>query len=209
MYVRNRMTVNLYTVTPETSINDAFGVMKEHKIKRLLVVSDGKLVGIVTEKELQKVTPSSATTLSVFELNYLLSKAKVSDVMTRNPITIEAKELLEVAAVLMRETDIGALPVTENGELVGIITETDIFDAFIELMGFRDPGSRITVRANDLPGNLSEITSAISAMGVNISHIAVYKGADSVCDVVIRVNSNNSEEIEKALENKGFIISRG
>ena len=110
MYVKDKMTANPYTIQPDTSISDAFSIMKDNGFHQLPVVKGGKLVGLLTEKELQNVTPSTATSLSVYELNYLLTKITVAQAMITNPITIEADALLEKAAVLMRSHDVRALP---------------------------------------------------------------------------------------------------
>lgn len=206
MFVKNRMTSELYTVTPNDTIADAFEKLSTHKIRRLPVVEGKKLVGIVTEKELQKVTPSSATTLSIYEINYLLAKAKIKDAMSKDPIVVSQNALLEEAAILMRVNRIGALPVMEGDELVGIITETDIFDSFIDLLGFRDPGTRITVEANDVPGSLSEITNILKSFNVNVSHIAVYKGQGSMRHVVLRIDSTDTIKIEKALTEHDYNV---
>ncbi|SMB79268.1 acetoin utilization protein AcuB [Desulfonispora thiosulfatigenes DSM 11270] len=206
MFVKSRMTANPYTISPKDIITDAFEIMSKHKIRRLPVLEGGKLVGIVTEKELQKVTPSNATTLSIYEVNYLLAKATVKDAMSKNPIAISEDALLEEAAILMRDNRIGALPVMRGDKLVGIITETDIFDAFIDLLGFRDAGTRITVEAKDVPGSLSEMSSILKSFGVNVSHIAVYKGSGSTSDVIIRINSSNTTEIEQALMERGYKV---
>ncbi len=181
MYVKTRMTANPYTVTPDTSVTDAYALLRKHNIRRLPVVEKGKLVGIVTDRELQKVSPSTATSLSIVEVNYLLSKTKVKDAMSRAPlITIGEDSLLEEAAVLMQDNKIGALPVVNRGgKLVGIITETNIFDAFTDLMGIRERGTRITVEAEDAPGKLSDVARIISSFGVNIGRIAVYHGSGS------------------------------
>ena len=206
MFVKSRMTANPYTVSSNDTITEAFTVMTENKVRRLPVVDNGKLVGIVTEKSLQQVSPSKATTLSIYEINYLLAQTKVKSVMTTDLITVAPDTLLEEAAVLMRDNDIGGLPVVENGKLVGIITETNIFDAFIDLLGFRDIGSRITIEAMDVPGTLSDIGSILGSFGVNVSHIAVYKGTGLTSDVVLRVNCINTAEIEKAFVQHGYRI---
>ncbi|NLJ57758.1 MAG: CBS domain-containing protein, partial [Tissierellia bacterium] len=152
MYVKNRMTKDPYTTTTSTPISDAVALLKEKGLKRLPVVDGEKVVGILTQSDIQKVSPTKATSLSIFEINYLLSKLTVKDAMTKKIITIEATSLLEEAAVIMRENRIGTLPVVEDGKLVGIITESDIFDALIDLLGFKDQGSRITIEAKDIPG---------------------------------------------------------
>ena len=132
MYVRSRMSKNPITITRETTIAEALDIMRNNSIRRLPVMEKDKLVGIVTERDLE-VSPSPATSLSVFEINYLLAKMKIGDVLPKrqNVITVSPDALLEEAALLMRDHKIGALPVCEDGKLVGIITETNIFDAFI------------------------------------------------------------------------------
>ena len=125
--------------------------------------------------------------------------------MTKNAVTIESDSLLEEAAVIMREDRIGTLPVVEDGKLVGIITESDIFDAFIDLLGFRDSGSRITVEAKDSPGSMAEIAEIFKSFGVNITHIAVY-GGEGVRDVVIRSEAVETAELEKLLNEHGYNV---
>ncbi|HHY22784.1 MAG TPA: CBS domain-containing protein, partial [Clostridiaceae bacterium] len=165
MTVRSRMTSNPYTISPDATIAEALEIMRKNNIRRLPVVKNRKLVGIVTEREMQEVSPSKATTLSVFELNYLLSKTKVSTVMTRDVITVSPDSLLEEAAILLRDNRVGALPVIQDGAVVGIITETNIFDAFIDLLGFRDSGTRISVEVEDSPGILANVANVIKGFG--------------------------------------------
>lgn len=206
MYVKTRMTTHPITVTSDTSVAAAYELLKEHKIRRLPVVDNGKLVGIVTERELQELTPSKATTLSVHEINYLLAKSKVKDAMSKDVVTTAPDDLLEEAAVLMRDNRVSALPVLEGDKVVGIITETDIFDSFTELMGLRVRGTRITIEAENSPGTLGKIANMIGDFGVNIIRLAVYQGDGDRCQVVIRINSVNTEDIEKALEDAGYPI---
>ncbi|MGQ9780048.1 MAG: CBS and ACT domain-containing protein [Bacillota bacterium] len=174
MFVRNWMTENPMTVTENVPVLEAGEIMRRNGFSRLPVVRDGRLVGIVTEMDIIRVSPSPATTLSVFEMNYLLSKLTVKDVMTKNPKTIAPEATLEEAAVLMRDYKIGALPVVEDGKLVGIITESDIFDAFISLMGLREASSRITLEVEDRVGVLAEITQMIKDRGINIITMATF-----------------------------------
>ncbi|HEY9063073.1 MAG TPA: CBS and ACT domain-containing protein [Pseudobacteroides sp.] len=206
MYVKNRMTSNPYTISPDATIAEALELMRHNGVKKLPVVKSGELVGIVTEREMLEVSPSKATTLSVFEINYLLGKTKVSQVMTKDVVTITSDALLEEAALLMRDNNISALPVLEGKKLCGIITENDIFNAFMELMGFSDIGSRIAVEAQDSPGILADIAQVIKEYGVNITHIAVYRGEAGSSDVVIRVNTQNTDEMIKTLENHGYKV---
>jgi len=197
------MTVDPFTVSPDTTIADALELMREKKINRVPVVKDGKLVGIITERRLMEVSPSSATSLSIFEINYLLSKTKVEQVMTKKVVTVSPDDLLEVAALKMRDNSVGGLPVVENGKVVGIITESNIFDAFIEIMGFRERGSRISILIQeDRPGVLAELAQTIAACDVNITHMAIYHG-----EIVLRVDTRQPEELLNRLKEKGFRIT--
>ncbi len=205
MLVKDRMTLNPYTVTPETPINDAFAIMKDHNFRRLPVVKQGKVVGIVTEKELQRVTPSDATTLSVFELNYLLSKMTVKDAMTRDPITIEDSQQLEEAALLMRKNDIGALPVMRDKRLVGIITETDIFDAFIDMLGARYTGARLCLNVPNEPGVAADVFTIISKYEVNVQHLVLNNTRDGA-ELIFKLDTDDAASIKRALSAKGYKV---
>lgn len=205
MYVRNSMTKNPHTITADAFILDAVAILREKGLRRLPVVNGEKVVGLLTESDIQKVSPTKATSLSIFEINYLLSKLAVKDAMTKNPLTIKVDSLLEEAAVIMRENKVGALPVVEDGKLVGIITESDIFDAFIELLGFKDRGSRITVEADDVPGVMAHIASIYKIFEINISHIAVYRGEEK-SDIIIRSEAFDTVELEKKLSEEGYKI---
>ncbi|TAH50210.1 MAG: CBS domain-containing protein [Chloroflexota bacterium] len=125
--VRDWMTPNPITIVPKTTLPDAHKLMRDSKIRRLPVVERERLVGIVTLGDVREAEPSNATTLSIYELNYLLSKLTVDSIMTRDPLTIAPDATIRQAARLMLEHKIGGLPVTEQGHLVGIITESDIF----------------------------------------------------------------------------------
>lgn len=205
MYVRNRMTKNPYTITADAPIADAVALMKENNLKRIPVVDGEKVVGVLTQGDIQKVSPTQATSLSIFEINYLLSKLTVKDAMSKKLITIEADSLIENAAVIMRENRIGTLPVVEEGKLVGIITESDIFDAFIHILGIKDKGSRITVEAEDVVGVMAEIAGIFASQGVSISRIAVF-GDGLIKDIIIRSEATDTAELEKALNEKGYKV---
>lgn len=202
MYVKLFMTANPYTVAPDTTIADAMIVMREKNIRRMPVVKNGKLVGMISEKKLLEVSPSPATSLSVFEINYLLSKTKIESVMTKDVITISSGNLLEEAAIKMRDNRVGSLPVVDDGKLVGIITESNVFDAFIEMQGARDHGSRIVIEVlDDKPGVVAKIASIIAGFDVNITHLVFLKS-----EIMVRVNTLNIESILKALDENGFKV---
>jgi len=206
MYVKSRMTTNPYTIAFDAPITEVIELMREKNLKRVPVVHGDRVVGMLTHGDLQKVSPTKATTLSIYELNYLLAKTKVSDAMTKNVITVSPDALLEEAAVLMRENKISSLAVEKDGKLVGIITESDIFDAFIDLLGFRDVGSRITVQAEDAPGALADIAEIFKELNSNITHIAAYRGSGGYSDLVIRTNAINTDTLEKKLSEHGYKI---
>lgn len=205
MFVKNRMTKNPYTIPSSTTIADAVALFREKGFRRFPVVDNGKLVGILTKEDIQTVLPTKATSLSIFEVNYFLSKITIKEAMTKKVITIEADNLLEEAAVKMRENKISTLPVMENGKLVGIITESDIFEAFIDLLGFREKGSRITIETKDVPGGIAEISEIFYSLNINITHIAMYAG-DGVRDLIIRSSVLDTSELEKRIKEKGYKI---
>ena len=203
MYVKNIMTTNPYTVTPDTTIAEGLEMMREEGIRRLPVLDGNHLVGIITERRLLEVSPSPATTLSIFELNYLLSKTKIGSMMTKNVITVTPDTLLEVAASIMKENKFGGIPVVENEKLVGIITETDIFGAFVEVFGLEDNESKIHIRVNDnKPGVLADITRLIANFNVSITHVALFRDM-----IMLTVNTSNLKPILEELENKNFDVA--
>ncbi len=203
MYVKDKMTINPFTVSPDDSVADVLELMRSKKIRRMPVLKDGELVGIVTERKLIEVSPSPATSLSVFEINYLLSKTKIDSIMTKKVVTVTPETLIEDAAVVMRENNIGGLPVMEGDKLVGIITESVVFDAFIEIMGFRDRGSRITIIVdNNHPGVLKTITEIISDFNINISHI-VFQGNE----LILRIDTLKTKDVVESIEKSGYKVS--
>jgi acetoin utilization protein AcuB len=201
------MTANPYTISFDAPISEAIELMREKSLKRVPVVDKDKVVGVLTLGDISKVSPTKATSLSIFEINYLLSKSKVKDAMTKNAITVSPDCLLEEAAVIMRENRIGTLPVVKENKIVGIITESDIFDAFIDLLGFKQEGTRITVESMDVPGALSDITSIFKLFDANITHVAAYRGSSiGKSYLVIRTNAVNTDDIEKTIIEHGYRI---
>ena len=206
MFVKNKMTTNPFTISPDLTIPDAHEIMSKNNVKRLPVVKDGRLVGVVSKEDIAQASPSKATSFSVGEITYLLARTKISGIMNKDVITITSDALLEEAAIVMRSNDVGFLPVVDGGKLVGVITESDIFDAFISLLGFRDPGTRLTIEADDMPGIMASISGIFAEFGANISHIAVYTGASGKSAVVIGTHTLNTEQIEASIESKGYKI---
>lgn len=169
MLVRDRMTLNPITIKPDSSVTDALRLMNEKKIRRLPVLDgEGKLVGIVSDRDLLLASPSPATSLAVWEIHDLLSKLTVDKSMTPKVITVSEDTPLEEAARVMVDNKIGGLPVMRGSELVGIISESDLFKTLLELLGGRRQGVRITVVTHGAKGTLAEMTSAIYQAGGNI-----------------------------------------
>ena len=187
MLVRDVMTRNLITVDPETSFTDALKIMRENRIRRLPVLEDGKLVGIVTEKDILYASPSKATTLDVWELHYLLNKLKIREIMTRDVVTIQEDTPVEEAAKIMVDNKIGALPVVKGDELVGIITETDIFKVFLEMFGSRKKGVRYTFKVPNVPGTFAKLSQKVFEAGGNIVSLASYGETEEVYTLVMKV----------------------
>jgi acetoin utilization protein AcuB len=208
MIVRMRMTTNPVTVDKDVTILDALKIMQDNKIRRLPVLDKGKLVGIVTDRDLREVSPSPASTLSIFELNYLLAKTKIKDIMTKNVIGISPDAFIEEAALLMRENTIGGLPVLEGNKLVGIITETNIFDVFVEIMGINTPSTRLTVFLENRIGSLADITRIIKENNLDIISLITYTGSGSLetGNVVIRVGTVEPEHLIEQLKAEGYKI---
>ncbi|MEW6045734.1 MAG: CBS and ACT domain-containing protein [Bacillota bacterium] len=200
MRVRDKMTANPIAVEPTTPVSEALRLMDGRKIRRLPVVSRDQLVGIVTLLDLMRVSASPATSLSIYELRYLLDKLTVQEAMTRRVITVAPDEPIEQAALLMREHKIGGLPVVEDGRLVGIITETDIFDAFVDLLGMRKPGIRLEVDCADRPGELARIASVIAGRGLNIHSVVTTPSAPGQAHLVFRIQGDDVASLAAELE---------
>jgi acetoin utilization protein AcuB len=173
------MTRHPITVSPDTPVAEALQMMREHNVRRFPVIDKkSKLVGIVTEKELLYASPSPVTSLSIHEIHYLMSKITVDEVMTTELITVDEDTPIEEAALLMVDNNIGALPVMRGQQLVGIITETDLFKTFIELFSAREVGVRLTLLVPEVKGELAAVTQALSALGGNIVSLGTFQGED-------------------------------
>lgn len=180
MLVKERMSRQPILAAPDLPISEALNQMKREHIRRLPVIDQhGKLVGIVSDKDLLQASPSPATSLSVWEITYLLSKLTVSEVMTQKVITVTEDTPLEDAARIMVDNKIGGLPVMRGDKIVGIITETDLFKIFIELLGARDKGVRLTLLVPEQPGELAKITQAVANSGGNIIALGQFQGTDA------------------------------
>jgi acetoin utilization protein AcuB len=208
MLVRERMSPNPIVVHLDTPFQDALQLLREKKIRRLPVLDkQGNLVGIVVEKDLLYASPSPATSLSVFEVHYLLSKLLVKDVMTRRVITVGEDCPLEEAACIMVDHKIGSLPIMRGKQLVGIITETDIFRIMAEALGGRANGVRVAMQVPNQKGELAKLTRDLAALGGNIVSLAVFLSKDSQnSQITLKVQDLSRDEVIKAIENMGAKI---
>jgi acetoin utilization protein AcuB len=202
MLVGKRMTRNPITVLPDVSIAEAMERMRREKVRRFPVVDKkGKLVGIVTREDLLHASPSSVTSLSVWEVSYLLSQVKVKEVMTRDVLTVTEDVTLEEASRLMADNKIGCLPVVRDGMVVGIITESDLFKVFLELFGAREKGTRLTFLAPYFKGSLAQISSTITERGGLIVSLNIFLGDDpSNWGCTLKVSDISKDELVEAVK---------
>jgi len=204
------MTRHPVTVSPDTPVSEALDLMRREKVRRLPVLDKGsRLVGIVLEKDLLYASPSPATSLSIYEMHYLLSKLTVAEVMSREVITVDEITPLEEAARIMADNIIGGLPVMRGDQLVGIITETDLFKVFLEMLGAREKGVRLTLQVPDQKGMLASITGAIAALGGDIVSLRTFWGEDlttGVITVKVREGTATKRQLVGAMEGLGLEV---
>ena len=208
MLVGDRMTRRPVTVTEDIAIDKALELMRSEKIRRLPVLDKhGKLAGIVSEKDLLYASPSPATSLSIYEIPYLLSKIKMRDLMTKDVITVAEDTPLEEAARIMADSKIGGLPVLRGDKLVGIITETDMFKIFLELLGAREEGVRLSMLIPAEKGSLARIASKIAELGGNIVALGTISGEDPTnCEMMVKVAGVPQDKLVSAMEGLGLKI---
>ncbi|MDO9300823.1 MAG: CBS and ACT domain-containing protein [Anaerolineales bacterium] len=211
MFVGERMSHPVISVAPETPVHDALAMFKKDHIRRAPVIKNGKLLGIVTETDLLNASPSPATTLSVWEMNYLMSKVTVKQVMSKKVKSIDVDTPIEEAARIMADSKIGGMPVTHAGKIVGMITETDLFKVLLELMGAREKGVRVSALVEDKPGQLVKISKAITEAGGNFIAFGMFSGPDtSVKLLTFKVAGMKKDEVKKVLNSvvKKFVDVR-
>jgi acetoin utilization protein AcuB len=200
MFVGERMSHPVISVTPDTPVHDALVMFQKEKIGRAPVIKDGKLLGIVAEGDLLNASPSPATSLSVWEMNYLMSKVTVEQVMTKKVVTIDEDTPIEEAARIMADAGIGGMPVTRNGKIVGMISDIDLFKVLLELMGAREKGVRISAVVEDKPGQLAKLSKAITDAGGNFISFGVFAGPDTSAKLLtFKVAGMKKDEVKKVL----------
>jgi len=201
MLVANWMTKDVVTISPDRSMMKASKVMKDKSISRVPVVDeDGKIVGIISDRDIKDASPSKATTLDMHELYYLLSEIKIQDIMTKKPMTIRSDETVEKAAVLMLEGNFGGLPVIdENDKVVGIITDTDIFKVLVEISGVYEGGSQVCLQVSTEAGSLTPVLDYLKENNARIMNIMTrnVSESESIKDVYIRIREMEKPEFKR------------
>jgi len=201
MLVANWMTKDVITITPDRSMMKVSKVMKDKDISRVPVVDeDGKILGIVSDRDIKDASPSKATTLDMHELYYLLSEIKIKDIMTKKPVTIRENETVEKAAVLMLEGNFGGLPVLdEQGVVVGIITDTDIFKVLVEISGVYEGGAQVCLQISTEPGSLGPVLDFIKDSGARIMSVMTRNVSETegMKDVYIRIRDMEKPEFKR------------
>ena len=209
MRIRDIMTENPITVDVNTLVRDAQDTMKANNIRRLCVTEKGRLVGIVTQHDLLKASPSPATSLSIWEINYLWSRMKVKDVMTQNPITVSPETAFEEALLVGQEKKVGSFPVTDNGTLLGIATESDVVRLVTTVLGLKEEGASITIEGLEMEfGSLSNIIGVVDQHRVPIlSMMSLPRPEKRDVMMVIRLKTKNPKGIVADLERIGLTVS--
>jgi acetoin utilization protein AcuB len=207
MLVRDVLTPNVISVSPKTTLPEAVRLMRERGIRHLPVVEDGKLVGIVSDRDLKRAMASPATSLEVHELTYLLNRLAVGEIMTRTVITIGAMFPVEEAARLMVMEKVSALPVTDADRLIGIVTETDVLDLFVRAMGAGTPSSRLDVRLGDRQNALAEVVRLTEDAGAAVSSVMTLVDREGRKEAVLRLATINPGPAVKALEARGYTVT--
>jgi acetoin utilization protein AcuB len=203
MLVREWMAADVLTVDENTSMMKALHLMKENNIRRLPVTARGSLVGIISDRDLKEASPSKATTLDVHELYYLLAEIKVKEIMTKSPLTIQQDDTVERAAVIMLEHKVSGLPVlNKQGDLVGLITQSDVFRAFVNITGIYKGGVQFAFSLDDKPGSIKEVADTIREFGGRM--VSILSSTDMVAEgtrnVYIRVRDMEPENLKKLEE---------
>ncbi len=207
MIVKEVMRTNVVCASPDTKATEAKKMMTENNVSKLPVVENGKLVGIITKNDLLRAEPSSATTLDMFEISYLLSKLTVKKIMNTKVVSTSPNEVVEEAARIMVDNKISCLPVVENSSLVGIITKSDLFYLFTEMFGAREKGVRIVAIVNDAPGKLAQVTKEIAELNANIiSAVTTKKQIDNKIMLTVKATGIDEAKMKSIFENAGYEI---
>jgi len=205
MLVRDRMTTPPITMDVRGSIAEAHGLMRHYDIRRVPILQKGRLVGIVSWTDLMRALPSPASLLGAQEMPGLLLRASVKEIMTPNPMTVTPNQPIEEAALIMRQEKIGGLPVVEDGQLIGVITESDIFQAFVDLTGIREKGTRLVVDLTNHRKGVAELAAIAEETGLRLLSFATYT-QDGQRLAIVRVDTDDLVPLVQALGGRGFRV---
>jgi acetoin utilization protein AcuB len=206
MLVKNWMSKNVITIDANDTMQDALRLLKEHHIRMLPVMKKNRLVGIVTDRDLKKASASDATLLDVHELLYLLTKIRVKDIMTKDPITVPPDYTVEeTAQVLLKNKISGAPVVDQSGQVIGAITQTDLFKVLISLTGIGNGGIQFGFQVEDRPGSIKEVADIIREFGGRmVSILTSYESApDGYRRVYIRMRNIERSRLQKLKDRLG------
>lgn len=210
MFVAERMTKHPVTMTSDATVGEVDRIMKKNKFHRMIIVDGGKLVGYLSDRDVMRVTPSPATSLSKFEIRSLLDKLKVRDIMQKKVVTVAENATIEEAALIMYNNKVGGLPViSEVGAVVGIITATDILKTFVNVMGLPQGGKiRLTLKVLNKIGVMAEVTKIFSDNGINIDSMITCRQDENSYEIVVRIDAHQEllEKIKNQLESRGHKI---
>ena len=206
MLVRDVMQPHVVTVTPQTTLSEAVRLTRQRGIRHLPVLEGGELVGIVSDRDIKRAMASPATSLEAHELTSLLDRLTMAEIMTRPVMTVAPPVPVEEAARVMVREKISALPVTEEGRLVGIVTETDVLELFVKAMGAGEPSSRLDVVLGERRSALAEVVRVVEEAGVLIASIMTLVSRAGLKEAVIRVATINPSPAVKALEARGYAV---
>jgi acetoin utilization protein AcuB len=205
MLVQNWMTRDVVTVEADTPFLEARLILKDKKIRHLPVMDRGKLIGVVTDRDLKEAAPSGATTLDIYEVNYLLLQMKVRDLVKRELVTIKPTNSVEKAALLMHDHKIGCLPVVDDaGALVGVITETDLLGVMVEILGYKEKGTRIAFQVPDTPEACQELVHVLRDFRLDLRSLVTcaLHTRPGYRDFVVRVKGEQADALVKELKAK-------
>lgn len=200
MLVKNWMTPEVLTVSPDTSLLKIGKLLKEHNVRRAPVVDgSGKVVGIVSDRDVKEASPSKATSLDMYEMRYLLAEIQARQIMTKNPITIKSSDTVEKAAMIMLDNKIGGLPVVDDGKLVGIVSDQDVFKALVDISGVREGGVQFGISLPNELGATRPILDLLRARGARILSMLSANNDEGRRTIFLRIKNMDSREEENAL----------
>ena len=208
MYVKDHMTLDPITIDPDVTLLKALEIMGKNHFHRLPVVKDGRLVGLITEGLVNENSGKENTSLSIYELNYLLSRTYAKDIMITDVRTVSPDAWIEDAAEIMLQNEINVLPVVDGDKkVVGIITEKDLFKAFLKLTGYRKQGTRFVIKVEDKPGEFAKICKLFADNDANLENIGVYHSKARGVETVVRATGEVSvEKMTEVLKDAGFEV---